>query len=525
MLYHDNLRHENHRREEGLAIDIHWLPLKADAAYARDAVKLADAYGGVKAFHLSHLIVHHADDLARNPEQLENARTLHQLFREHGFDVWCWTHEIRHPPAECIAADGRLDLDHPRLPDHLGAKYRDVLTEFLPGLRGLVLTFAETQFEVYKERSATSRRFQGDGAPAQKTGWLINQMQQICGQHGIELTIRDFVYRMHEVEAMLTAIAGVDDRVHVMSKCVPHDWQPYYPDNPVLGQTGAKRQWIEFDLGHEYEMQGVAPFAEPALLWRRIRLARALGIDTFCLRLDRYGGEWGESAVYTPWGQLELQVFSRVARDHAVTLKEILTDWEAEHFPGAWDIVGLSTEVVRRMLFPERLWIANHSNLPTFDYAREHIKGGRSDRLPTWTHDPKDQLTEQLCDQPTAEWYRLLQRNDEKTTFYLRMIDQIIEDRGIRFKDDSVWARGLDRLKSWEELFRLFKQAYFAIRLHQRDPDAIPVRALHEKVDDLESACARYKERHPGLRLTRRLPWEAHPKVIASLREVIGIRI
>ena len=252
---------------------IHWLPLTLDVEYVRDASNLAKAYGGVTGFHLSHRLVHNADDVMEDPERLAKVREVVEALKEGGFEVWCWTHEVKNPPAECVS-DGVLDLDHPALPKHLEEKYRRFLQELLPGLDGLVLTFAETQFEVYKSKNVTSREHAGPDAPARKTRWLVHRMLEICRRHGVDLTIRDFVYRLDEIEAMLEAIAAVDDGVAVMSKCVPHDWQPYYPENPVLGRVGAKAQWIEFDLGHEYEMQTLLPFAEPELLYRRARAAR-----------------------------------------------------------------------------------------------------------------------------------------------------------------------------------------------------------------------------------------------------------
>ncbi|WP_239632762.1 hypothetical protein [Paenibacillus sp. H1-7] len=480
----------------------------------KHTLKLAERYGGVSAIHLSHHLVHHADDVMTNPDRLAQVRKIVSLAKAQRLDVWCWTHEMYRPPAACVT-DGMLDLEHPDLQPHLEQKYAEFLQELLPGLEGLVLTFAETQFEVYKDKNVLSS-YTGPEAAANKTKQLVQWLLDSCSKHGAKLTVRDFVYRDHEIADMLKAIRSLPDEVGVMSKCVPHDWHPYYPDNPVLSQVRPKPQWIEFDLGHEYEMQTVLPFAEPELLLRRARHARTLGIETFCLRLDRYDADAGNSAVYTPWGQLELQVFSRFAANPDIKLDQIIADWEKEHFEGAWEVVGLSTEIVRRMLFPQKLWLADHSNLPTFDYARKHLKDGNADRLPVWTGSPVDRLAEQLCDRPTKEWVFQLRAEDEKTSFYMNRLSSMMNRGGRKLAE--TWREALHALQAWEELFRQYKAAYFGIRLLQNDPDAVSVHELRMIINILEQSCADFKEQFPNQMLSGRRAWESHAKVIESLR-------
>ncbi|WNR45294.1 HAD family hydrolase [Paenibacillus roseipurpureus] len=499
--------------------DIHWLPLTLDGKYLQDVAKLAEAYG-VSAVHLSHRLVHHADEVRHDEERLERVRDAVRMFRASGLDVWCWTHEVSKPPEVCIGRDGRLQLEHPALWAYLEQKYEEVLVELLPGLRGLVLTFAETQFEVYKEHKVSSL-YTGEDAREYKTGKLVDALNGICRKHGVRLAIRDFVYRQPEIDSMLKAIAAADDEVEVMSKCVPHDWQPYYPDNPVIGRTGRKRQWVEFDLGHEYEMQTALPFAEPDLLWRRIRDARTAGVETFCLRLDRYDGNVGSSAIYKPWGRLELLVFSQCAARPGISWREIVAEWEATQFPGAGEVVMLATEVIRRMLFPQKLWLANHSNLPSFNYAQDHLKGGNADRLPIWTGSAVDALAETFCDRPNRQWYDFLCAETEKNAVLLQRIDAIMKVRpaACQASDEQAWQDGISALHAWEELFRLYQQAYFGIRLLENEPGAITVSAITEAIDRLEEACGRFRENHPDFMLTGAPAWEMHGLVIRSLRD------
>ncbi|CAG7644544.1 hypothetical protein ACFQI7_09965 [Paenibacillus allorhizosphaerae] len=159
-------------------MNLHYLPLTLHKQYLEDAALLAERYGGVRAFHLSHRLVHHADDVMNDSERLAQVQEIVGLLKNHRFQIWCWTHEIYDPPEDCVH-DGRLDLDHPRLPPHLERKYEAFLSTLLTGLDGLVLTFAETQYEVYKNKNVDSLH-SGSDAFMRKTRQLVDCMLETC---------------------------------------------------------------------------------------------------------------------------------------------------------------------------------------------------------------------------------------------------------------------------------------------------------------------------------------------------------
>lgn len=72
------------------------------------------------------------------------------------------------------------------------------------------------------------------------------------------------------------------------------------------------------------------------------------GVRTVCLRLDRYHGNEGKSAIATPWGRLNLTVFSEFKKNRNVKAAEIISKWEQGQFPGAWKVLELSTAITRR---------------------------------------------------------------------------------------------------------------------------------------------------------------------------------
>jgi len=197
--------------------------------------------------------------------------------------------------------------------------------------------------------------------------------------------------------------------------------------------------------------------------------------------------------------------------------------WERRQFPGAWQVLDLSTRIVKRMLFPKKQWLANHSNLPKFEYARTHLKGGNADRLSVWTGLEEDAVSEALCDKPTPEWYASIKAEDEQNVRDLEKLDDILKENGVVLENASAWAKGLKALKEWVPLFKAYKSAYFAIRLHQSRPTAISTNDIRLLLDDLERTCQRFRRELPDFKLHTQLAWETHEEVIQSLKEQIHL--
>lgn len=495
---------------------LHWIPLTLDEKYLNDVLASGKKFSA-HAMQLSHTILHNVDDILNDELHLSRVQWFQEKASFAGYETWCWTHEILNPPAACIT-NNILNLEHPSLPLFLQEKYQLFLQKLLPNLTGLILTFAETQFEVYKDNTVILTNLDNN-TPLYKTQILVHHIFDVAQKNNVSLFIRDFVYRKHEIQDMLQVIFALDNRIGVMSKCVPHDWQPFYPDNEVIGAVHPKDQWVEFDLGHEYELQGVVPYATPEALFARAKHFATLDIDTACLRLDRYDADKGTSAIYTPWGQLELLVFSSIAKQNTCTIDSILQEWELTQFKGALEIITLSTNIVHRMLFPHKLWIANHSNLPDYDYAKSHLKDGNADRLPTWTNSAEDIQNTILCDCPTQAFYdEILQENDDCLTDY-KKIEDILSEQKIILAEHPLWENGLHRLKDWLLVWNAYKSAYFALRVYETNPDEILPCSVSEKITVLETICNQFAHTHQNDFLSGKQVSASHTAVIQSLKK------
>ncbi|MCH8514063.1 MAG: hypothetical protein LAT83_20750 [Kiritimatiellae bacterium] len=482
----------------------HLMPLTADAAYNRNVADLASARG-VDTVHFSHKLCHNADDLMDSPEQAANMRDLLRMYRDHGIKVWCWTHEVKNPPAQLVD-DGKLLADEDALYTHLEKKYATFFQETLPGLEGLVLTFAETQFPVYQEDRIKSTLDRGA-----RTERLIRHMHGICRRHGKGLAIRDFVYRVDEVKAFRDVIQRLPEDVVIMSKCVPHDWHPYYPDNPLGGDVGGRTQWIEHDFGLEYEGQHLYPYANFPEIFRRYRHGHASGCRTLCLRLDRYAGDFGQSAIHTPWGKILLQSALSFEANPNLTLDEF---WAQVPEGGLIrPLLESSTEAVCGFLFPMHFWFGDHSNLPSHHYARTHLVGGAADRLVDWVGGTLYEERERNFENMPLSFYRELEAEANESLAQVSRCEILLE----AFPSElaAEWRPGVENLRLWAELIVSRRDVFFSRRLMEERPTDISEAHLDRKNSEfqalLREAIPRVAEQRLEGRMpnfSRRHPWQ-----------------
>jgi hypothetical protein len=459
-----------------------WMPLADDPALHRDVVAQAAGFG-CRRIQLSHHVCRDSEDLLDDPDRAARVRGLVRCYVAAGLPVSVWTHEVRRPPQDCVHG-ARLDFEHPGLWEHIEAKYNRFLDEVMPEIEGLVLTLAETEFPIYQPG-----RVLGGKSPAGRIARLAHALHAVCRARGRRLAVRDFVYRRSEMRAMIQAIGSLDLEVAVMSKCVPHDWHPFYPANPLLGRFAGREQWVEFDFGHEYEGQHLYPYAEVEGNLQRLQHAWSCGARVFVARLDRTPATGAQSALHTPWGRLELLVLQRFADDPSVGAEKIWDEWEADQFPGARLAVEQATRAVQCLLFPQSSWYADHSRLPTADYAATHLVGGNADRLAVWTGNPEHRERERWFRDMPAAWLHELDREAERGLELAHEAASIVRAARLPARWAERWRAGAVALEAWLDLFARHRQAYFRMACARQHPESVDPAAINDALQSLEHAC------------------------------------
>lgn len=472
---------------------IHFLPLTRHTKYLETCWSEAERRG-IRGVHFSHDLCHDATDLLHDPEHAAEARAWVADLQKRNLDIWVWTHEIHSVPAEFLDEDGRLRFDDTDWAGYLKEKYRRFLGEVLPGITGLVFTFAETPFEVYKDRAVVSSL-----PAAERLKRLMSVLVDICGEHGVRVALRDFVYRPGAVEAMGNALRDLPPDVIVMSKAVPHDWEPFYPPNPLLGKVGDREQWVEFDLGYEYEGQQMLPYANLEQHHAWLLAARAAGIRQVCLRLDRFDGDCGQSALSTPWGRLMLEAFQTWDGEPDTPCDEIWRRWEFGQFPQAARALQGLTRAFQKMAFPLENWLMDHSVLPVFAYAKSHLHGGNAARLAEWTLDPRQLETLASFDSFPPGFREELEREAAEALAEFAAAERLLLARlPADHPEHGQWMDGVRQSASLMSLLAAYRDVFFRVRelqCHSNGDKAEAEQALHRFKALTEAETPRWQDR------------------------------
>ncbi len=220
-----------------------------------------------------------------------------------------------------------------------------------------------------------------------------------------------------------------------------------------------------------------------------------------CLRLDRYHGDTGQSAIYTPWGRRELETAFATARGASSNESDLLDCAEEA------ELLACATRVVNHMLFPARMWLADHSNLPDYRYAIAHLVDGNADRLPDWTNDVDDiavaeafrTMNDTVCDPPLST--RLAQEMLEAHEALERCRELIARHE----QTLGRYAAGVRSLSAWLDVWKAWRKAFFALRRFEETGtgSSADIQAAINRARSAAQACApelegRFLEQKPA---------------------------
>lgn len=343
-----------------------WQFHELDTSYVSQTMKFASQYD-INTVVFSHGMIKETSQLHDGTDRAAKLKSLAHQAHTHNLRVWIWVHELHNVPDRFLE-DGVVQLDRSGVWEWLEARYESVFKGF-PEFDGLVLTFHETQYRMFSDKHVHSRLSKPD-----RFAKLIGTLYKVCKRYKKELVVRTFFYEPVELQWVQEGLLKSDPEVIVQSKCVPHDWEPYYPHNPVIGAFPNNRQIVEFDCSSEFTGKNRIPYASPEYFEYRWRYdLDQKNVVGYNARLDHNGYD----AIQTP-NQINLYAMYRFTESDTVSAADIWKEWtELQYGPDAAPFVQKALapafHVINKSFFPLHFWITNHSRLPNYRYADSHI--------------------------------------------------------------------------------------------------------------------------------------------------------
>ena len=343
-----------------------WQFHNLDMEYVSTAMVKATQYE-INTVVFSHGMIGETSQLFDGSERGEQLRQLAEQAHGLGLRAWIWVHELDNVP-EKFLLNKVVQMDRPGFWRWLEQRYEQVFAAY-PEFDGLILTFHETQYPVFRDDRVQSRLSKPD-----RFARMISTIHKVCSRYKKDFIVRTFLYEPIELQWVKEGLLQCDSGVIVQSKCVPHDWDPYYPPNPLIGAFPKNRQIIEFDCSSEFTGKNRVPYTSPEYFERHWRFDLSQpGVVGYNARVDH----GGHDAIYTP-NEINLYALYRLTADATVTASDIWQEWTSKHYGNdaaakIRDVLFPSYAIINKTFFPLHFWTTNKSVLPSFKYANGHI--------------------------------------------------------------------------------------------------------------------------------------------------------
>ena len=428
-----------------------------------------------------------------NPDWWDDIRELGQMCDERDIDWYVWIHELDDlPPQFFLEESGRsrVDLDDPALVEYLTDRYERLL-EIIPGTAGFVLMYHETQRMVTRNRDVVSER----SAP-ERIAYLTRIIYDVAKRHDKKLIIRNFFYEPIEKEYFNRSLDLLPDDIVVMSKPVPHEFHPFYPRDPIHGNTGNKPHIVELDLGFEKSWGEDGIYAQVDWIKETVQYLYESGGDGLVGRARLGWYDRGDPELWDkPFEnihEINFYAFSRFMEDPGLDVDEVWYDWASQRYPQK--AVPYIVSSLKRTQFINHhgryflgWWVTKYIGRE-WDHYRYYFETPFRRSNFKWTQNPEDKETQEKLHNPDMEFYRKL--IDEKEQV-LENVHASIEDIGIakRYLTADQYLpleRGFDWLLDAAELQLQWTRAYFAMRMWMNEPQDIYKILMEDALQELE---------------------------------------
>jgi len=286
-----------------------------------------------------------------------------------GLRFGLWHHEVEGPAdllermPELRAEDGLINLEAPLLYEFISEKCAEFLDLF-PAVDELVLTLTETKFVVAHRPFSTT-------PPAERIRRVIQAVADATEPRGKMLVVRPFsAVRADELFVRESVGQLRASHVAMMYKTEPFDWNPFLPDEELIGSVPEREVRAETDAGAEYYGQADFPCCYARFLDSRLAAARSRGATVAAIRVDR---GWDHQGLGHPLNEANIIAPTHLLQGRSPTMEAAWLSWlQDRHGGGSAELVNLFEEtfdVIRHSLYMDGQSLS-HRAFPTMDGAK-----------------------------------------------------------------------------------------------------------------------------------------------------------
>ena len=434
-----------------------WQLHEYDIEYCQQAIDLAQEYD-VTHIVFSHNLVWYTEEMLEAGRRGRHINTLAARAHKRGMKAWIWTHEVHGVPDKFLK-DGKVTLDNPDFWEWEKEKYRTLFQRF-ENIDGMILTFHETTFKIYHDDDAVSTLPEHE-----RVTKLINTINEACEEFGKDLIVRTFAYEPAELDWIKKGLEKVDKRVMVESKVVPHEWDPYYPHNPLIGAFPERKQIIEFHSAAEIGGYNMTPYPHPEYFKMRLKYDLEHGAYGYITRID-VGTYY--NALGTP-NELNLYTLYRLADNPDTDTEAIWKDWAVERYgeaaaPYAIAALKRAFDISNKTYYTLEFWITDHTKFPSYHYADGHIS---SRTVAKWIPTEKYKKLENDLNNPYPELLEeILAEKDEAIALCRESLIDLEKGKPFFHPDDYNdlhWRFMLDLNATI--IWKYFNEAFFGYKI------------------------------------------------------------
>jgi hypothetical protein len=234
-----------------------------DLPYVESSLKLAPAYD-INTVVFSHEMIGYASELFTGSEKGPLLNRLTAAAHAQKLKVFIWVREFEHVPPQFMDGGG-VQMDRPGFWEWVAGRYNDLFKAY-PSFDGLMLTFEESPYQIFNPKKVASALPMPD-----RFAKLIDTIDAVCRRFNKDFMARSFLYEPEQMEWFREGYAKTNPHVMVQTKCEPHDSNPFYPNDSLIGAFPGRRQIIEFDGSSEFSGKNRIPYTQPEYFERRWR--------------------------------------------------------------------------------------------------------------------------------------------------------------------------------------------------------------------------------------------------------------